>query len=181
MKYLFFDIECSNCYTGKGKIYSFGYVLTDEKFNLIGEPEDILMNPASNFDPYVRKNILAYDKKIFKTFPKFDGLYERIKGLMTDDDTICFGYGILNDLHFLADDCKRYGLEKIEAKIFDVQKLIEIADDRKAKKLDIEYTERTGNDPRGTHRSDEDAMRTCEIAKCVCLAHGKKLHEFFSE
>ena len=31
MKYVFFDIECANCFQGNGKICSFGYVITDEK------------------------------------------------------------------------------------------------------------------------------------------------------
>lgn len=181
MKYLFFDIECANCYTGKGKIYSFGYVLTDENFNVIGAPEDILMNPDSNFDPYVRKKILAYDKKMFKSLPKFDEIYPTIKNMMTAEDTLCFGYGIQNDLHFLEDDCNRYGLPIIEAKTFDIQRLIEIAENEKAKKLDAEYTERTGKEERGTHRSDEDAVRTAEIAKSICLKQNKKLHEYFLE
>lgn len=35
MKYLFFDIECSNCFGGKNKICEIGYVLTDENFNIL--------------------------------------------------------------------------------------------------------------------------------------------------
>ena len=34
MKYVFFDIECANCYQGKGKICSFGYVITNENFDV---------------------------------------------------------------------------------------------------------------------------------------------------
>lgn len=34
-KYLFFDIECSNGYPVSSKICSFGYVLTDNEFNVI--------------------------------------------------------------------------------------------------------------------------------------------------
>lgn len=29
MNYLFFDIECSNCFGGRGKICEFGYMLTN--------------------------------------------------------------------------------------------------------------------------------------------------------
>lgn len=179
MNYLFFDTECANCYNGNAKIYSFGYVLTDEDFNVIEGPRDLLINPASNFDPYVRKKILAYDKKIFKDFPKFDGVYEQIKMLMTAENTVCFGFGATNDLNFLADDCKRYALKPLTVPVFDVQKLIEVVDGRQAKKLDSEYTERTGKEPRAAHRSDEDAMRTMEVAKSICATSGKKLHEYF--
>lgn len=42
MRYLFFDIECSE---GKS-MCSFGYVLTDEKFRIL-EKDDILMNPEA--------------------------------------------------------------------------------------------------------------------------------------
>ena len=42
MKYLFFDIECANCFEGKGKICEFGYVLTDEAFNEIESKEIII-------------------------------------------------------------------------------------------------------------------------------------------
>ncbi|MDY4676432.1 MAG: 3'-5' exonuclease [Candidatus Borkfalkiaceae bacterium] len=181
MRYLFFDIECANCYLGKAKIYSFGYVITDENFNMIGTPEDILVNPACNFDPYVKKNILAYDKKIFKTLPKFSEVYPRIRDLLTADDVVCFGYGIQNDLRFLEDDCARYRLPEIKATVFDIQKLIELVDNKKAKKLDAEYVERTGSEERGTHRSDEDAVRTAEVAKAICKTQSKKLHEFFLE
>ena len=34
-KYLFFDIECANCYNNCAKLFSLGYVVTDENFNII--------------------------------------------------------------------------------------------------------------------------------------------------
>lgn len=181
MEYLFFDIECANCYSGRGKIYSFGYVITDENFNEIFPPRDVLMNPASNFDPYVKKNILAYDRKLFKTLPKFDEVYPEIRDLLCANNRICFGYGILNDLHFLKDDCARYALPELEFPVYDVQKLIEIVENKKARRLDVEYSERTGDEERGTHRSDEDAVRTAKIAELLCKSSGKKLHEIFAE
>lgn len=79
MKYLFFDIECANCFDRKGKIFSFGYVLTDEKFNVLEPREDILVDPDAPFDWYVAKKMMAYDKKEFRTKPRFDRIYPRIK------------------------------------------------------------------------------------------------------
>ncbi len=52
MNYLFFDIECSNCFGGHGKICSLGYVLADSRFNVL-EQKDILVNPKSKF--YLRR------------------------------------------------------------------------------------------------------------------------------
>ena len=181
MEYLFFDIECANCYTGRGKIYSFGYLLTDENFVPLKGPCDILMNPVSNFDPYVKKNILAYDRKMFKTLPKFNEIYPEICELMCAKDRICFGYGILNDIHFLKDDCMRQSRPEIKAEIFDIQQLIEIIEDKKARKLDVEYSDRTTGEERLTHRSDEDAVRTAKIAQSLCAGKDKKLHEYFYE
>jgi hypothetical protein len=43
MDYIFFDIECANCFGGRGKICSFGYVITDENFN-IRQKNDLIIN-----------------------------------------------------------------------------------------------------------------------------------------
>ena len=56
MKYLFFDIECANCYNNCAKIFSLGYLITDEKFNVLHEKEDVLINPRDRFDWYVAKD-----------------------------------------------------------------------------------------------------------------------------
>ena len=181
MNYLFFDIECANCYNGKGKIYSFGYLICDHNFKIKTPPCDILINPDCKFDPYVKKNILAYPKEVIKASPKFNEAYEEIKQLMTAKNTICFGYGIDNDLHFLADDCKRYSLEKIQARVYDVQKLIALALDRPARKLVIEYTELVGDEEKGTHKSDVDALRTMLVAKSIFVKDNKPIHKYFKD
>lgn len=45
MKYLFFDIECSNCFNKIGKICEFGYVLCDENLSIL-KKGDIPMSPG---------------------------------------------------------------------------------------------------------------------------------------
>ena len=105
--------------------------------------------------------------------PKFDERYQAIKKLMTAKGTICIGYGIDNDVRFLADDCKRYSLPLIKAKIYDVQKLIALTENKPARKLDIEFTERFGLSEERAHRSDVDAIRTMMIAKQICEREGK--------
>ena len=70
MEYIFFDIECANCFQGRGKICSFGYVITDESFNVISK-NDILMNPHSRFHLCGHGNhpgiTLGYDEKTFNS------------------------------------------------------------------------------------------------------------------
>ena len=178
MRYLFFDTECANCFGGKAKIYSFGYLITDEKFNILTPPQDLLINPDAKFDPYVKKNILVYDRAYLKTMPKFNERYSFIKELMTAKDVICVGYGIDNDIRFLSDDCKRYSLKEIKANYFDVQKLITLAENRPAKKLDVEFTERFEEGEGRAHRSDVDAVRTMMIAKSICDNARKSLLDF---
>ena len=180
MNYLFFDIECANCYNGKGKIYSFGYLLTDSDFNVLIPPTDLLINPNCKFDFYVKKHILAYDVNFVKTHPDFKQRYDIIKQLMCDKNTVCFGYGIQNDLGFLKYECKRYQLPQIKAKVLDIQNAIPLVLDRPARKLDIEYTELVGEET-GAHRSDVDAMRTMKIAKLLAQKSNKKIHLLFEE
>ena len=77
MKFLFFDIECANCFGGVGKIFSFGYVLTDETFHVL-ERDDILMNPEW------RKQAGEQSEKIAESFDKehfvesVEDIYEEI-------------------------------------------------------------------------------------------------------
>ena len=100
MKYLFFDVECSNCHNGIGKLCEFGYVLTDEKFNILAK-DDIPMSPGkghwSRFDLTGRKSerdlVLSYDYDYYYAQPEFPSFYARIKKLMCDKDTICFFHG----------------------------------------------------------------------------------------
>ena len=181
MKYLFFDIECANSYGGKAKIYSFGYLITDENFNMLCPPEDILINPDSKFDPYVKKNILVYDRAMLKTMPKFNERYAEIKKLMMAKDTVCVGYGIDNDLKFLSDECERYELKKFKAKVYDVQKIIKAVEQKAARKLHLEFTERFGEQEEKPHRSDIDAVRTMMVCKNVLEKVNKSVVQVYKE
>lgn len=124
MKYLFFDIECANCDLGKGKICSFGYVLTDENFCVL-KKEDILINPDAPFHLTGRKNqrdiTLGYSESEFLSAPKFSEFYDRIFSLITDNDTLAIGYAVVNDVNFLQAECERYDLTMPDFTYFDVQ------------------------------------------------------------
>ena len=49
MKYLFFDLEYATSKGGKIKICEFGYVLTNEKFEILNKSNFII-------DPYINKS-----------------------------------------------------------------------------------------------------------------------------
>ena len=131
MKYLFFDIECSNCFGGVGKMCEFGYVLMDEEFNVMSR-DDIPMSPGrgreNKFHLTGRKHekdlVLAYTEDLYLSQPEFPTFYDRIKSLMEDSDTVCFAFSMDNDIPHLHHACTRYKLKSMNYECYDVQKLV---------------------------------------------------------
>ena len=85
LKLLFFDMEFAN---GKipGSVFSFGYLMTDEEFNIVTPPADICINPDCKWNEYVAKNILAYPMETIEASPLFPDCYEAIKALFAEAD-----------------------------------------------------------------------------------------------
>ncbi len=176
MKYLFFDIECANCYQNCAKIFSLGYVITDENFNILHDKEDVLINPRDRFDWYVAKKMMAYPREIFKDMPPFPDFYERFREMFEDKDTMVVGYAVTNDVHFLHDDCKRYGLAPYTYKFYDVQQLYARQPvNNTAKNLEDSLLSWCNIEPENLHRSDEDAYNTMLIMKAIAAYHGTNI------
>ena len=176
MKYLFFDIECANCYQNCAKIFSLGYVITDENFNILHDKEDVLINPRDRFDWYVAKKMMAYPREIFKDMPPFPDFYERFREMFEDEDTMVVGYAVTNDVHFLHDDCKRYGLAPYTYKFYDVQQLYARQPvNNTAKNLEDSLLSWCNVEPENLHRSDEDAYNTMLIMKAIAAYHGTNI------
>ena len=176
MKYLFFDIECANCYNNCAKIFSLGYVVTDENFNILHEKEDILINPRDRFDWYVAKKMMAYPRSIFADKPPFPDFYDQFKEMFEDPDTMVIGYAVTNDVHFLHDDCKRYGLPSLSYRFYDVQQIYaRQPENNEAKNLEDSLLAWCGIEPENLHRSDEDAYDTMLILKAIAEYHHTNL------
>ncbi len=177
-KYLFFDIECANCYNNCAKLFSLGYVVTDEAFNIIREKEDVLINPRDRFDWYVAKKMMAYPREIFADKPAFPEFYEFFREMFEDPDTTVIGYAVTNDVHFLQDDCKRYGLTPYTYRFYDVQQIYaRQPENNTAKNLEDSLLSWCGIEAENLHRSDEDAYNTMLILKAICAYHGKNITE----
>ena len=186
MRYLFYDVECSNCFNGEGKICSFGYVITDEQFNLL-KKEDIVMNPASRF--YLRRKEgrpeieLAYSEEYFRSQPKFDKFYDKIRDMLEDPDQIVMGHSILNDVKHLAYQCKRYKLPCINYRFGDSQlvykKLVQNGAGGQVGLARI--CEEFGIDPEHLHRSDDDAWATMEFMRIICEQRHVSLYRLLSD
>lgn len=127
VQYLFYDLEFAKCTKTGCNICSFGYVLTNNKFKVL-EKNDILINPNSNWDEYVLRYILAYDKQSFETQPTFDAFYPKIASLMQNKNTIVFGFDTNgSDMKALQYNCKRYNLKPIACNTYyDIQTLYKL-------------------------------------------------------
>lgn len=176
MKYLFFDIECANCYQNCAKIFSLGYCVTDENFNILHDKEDVLINPRDRFDWYVAKKMMAYPREIFQNMPPFPDFYERFREMFEDKDTMVIGYAVTNDVHFLHDDCKRYKLAPFTYNFYDVQQLYARQPvNNTAKNLEDSLLSWCNIEPENLHRSDEDAYNTMLIMKAIAAYHNTNI------
>lgn len=169
MNYLFFDIECCN---GKD-ICSFGYVLTDEEFNII-KKEDIVINPNKNFNLTDKKGnariTLAYSEDCFFKAQDFTYHYEYLKSILEDEKVIIVGHGVNNDINFLQIACLRYKLPFISFKVYNTQNLskkIDIINNIKALNKIIKILE-INVDGLFEHKSCDDAEMTMLVVKEIC-------------
>ncbi len=179
MKYVFFDIECSN--GGIGAICSFGYVITDESFNVIIQ-RDIVMNPPGKFKLTGRVGrpdvMLAYPEEVFRESPKFYYYHEEISNILTADDQIVIGHSAINDAIFLNKSCERYKKPYINFKYLDTQKIFsrmtanknQVSLERAMEAFEISLFEQM-------HKSDVDARATMELTKKYCEKEGTSLAE----
>lgn len=122
MRYLSFDIECCD---GQ-HICEFGYVLIDEKFNIL-ERDCITINPEYKFKLTGREResdiSLAFPEDVYYNSPTFDFYYERIKRILTIPDCQIIGFSLSNDAGFLATAYELYEKEPISFTYYDFQKL----------------------------------------------------------
>ena len=171
MEYLFFDVECANCFGGVGKMCSFGYVLTDESFNII-ESDDIVMNPDCEFDWYLYKNKndikLAYSQEFFRSKPNFQSHYERIKSLLTRSGVKVFGFSSLNDVGFVVTACERYNLPVFDFAAYDLERIVKSDDEifgsleERCRILGVD------NSDLQAHKSSDDAVMTMRLLRAYC-------------
>ncbi|MBQ9806051.1 MAG: 3'-5' exonuclease [Clostridia bacterium] len=167
MKLLFFDMEFANGQV-KGSIYSIGYTVTDEDFQTIVPPTDILIDPDAAWNSYVEENILAYPKETVEAAPKFFEQYQAFKALFESVD-VAVGFAVNNDIRALKSDCKRYGLEMPSFRIMDTERLCRMLDEHKDAHGLAGYVRAwCGEDPDNQHRSDGDALATMHLLRAIC-------------
>jgi len=123
MKYLFFDLEYATSKGGNIKICEFGYVLTNEKFEILNKG-NFIIDPYINrcdWDWRVVKKILTRNVKEYEENPRFDEYYDDICDLIKSADYV-LGHSLDGDAKALNDDCQRYELGSIDYKFYDIKK-----------------------------------------------------------
>ena len=192
MKYLFFDIECSNCFNGIGKMCEYGYVLCDENM-LIMKKGDIPMSPGKGRDSrfYLKgrkheKDLeLAYEYDYYYSSPEFPQYFDQIKRLMEDPNTVCFAYSMDNDIPHLHHACTRYKKEPLNYECYDVQKLVAAYLEKKGQmSLHNACKEIVGPNTMvklHEHLSRDDAEMEKLIFEAICILTKKKPNELLEE
>lgn len=169
--YLFFDIECANCFDGVGKMCSFGYVLTDADFNVL-DTDDVVMNPETEFDWYLfsskNKCPLAYSKDYFRAQHNFESYYKPIKKLMEASGRKIIGFSSPNDVGFVISACERYNLPLINFVAYDLAVIADSINNQKKGLVDWCEYYKVDISMLKAHKSQDDAMMNMFLAKKIC-------------
>lgn len=191
MKYLFFDIECSNCFNKIGKMCEFGYVIADEDFKILKQ-DDIPMSPGygrdNRFHLKGRKGgrdlELAYDYDFYYSQKQFPYHYQKIRELMEGEDVICFAYSMSNDINHLYNSCRRYKKKPLSFTCFDVQKIAGQYLGRPGislKKAALSLVDVKEFLKLQQHLSRDDAKLALLLLKSICVKSGKNLRQLLEE
>lgn len=171
MKLVFFDIECACVHKTYAKICAFGYVVCDEKFNIL-EKEDILINPRGRFELTDRKGekgiVLPYEYDDFKSRPTFPKVYGRIKNLLEDKDSYILGHAVLNDVKYLMLETKRYKLPSFNFEFCDSQLLFMSHIDDFSHQFGLGHIAEALGVEFVPHRAADDAYATMKIVEALC-------------
>lgn len=180
MNYVFFDIECACVYRSVAKICAFGYVVTDENFNVTAR-EDILMNPKGKFHLTDRKGgeglVLPYEYEDFKKYPVFPAHFRKIRALLEAKDAIVLGHATMNDVNYLNLETKRYRLPSFRFEFHDTQFFWmnvtgeyghQVGLGGMAESLGVEFT---------PHRAVDDAYATMRVCEALCKREGASVKE----
>ena len=178
MKMLFFDLECSNCFNGVGKVCEFGAVLVDKNFKILKEIA-FPMSPGegreNRFDIGFRDEEgylkWAYDPDYYMQCKEFDSFYDQIKTLLEDEDTLVFGYAVNNDVIYLNDSVNRYHLPALNYNAYDLLPIVEQYSNEQLHGLENSFYAMYGQEGAKKmmpHLSLDDAKMTMLVAKYIC-------------
>ena len=184
MKYLFFDIESPD--GSPYAICEFGYVITDENFNIL-DRNNLLINPEKKIKPIYRRGELKiklfYPPYKYFQSPLFPSRYPVIRNLLTKDDVKVFGYSVSSDITYIRSTSTKYNLEQFNYSSYDVQliyrDLMKLA---KCTSLEnaAQIVPESEKNNFSLHRADHDATITMLVLKHLVKNNNINLNEFLS-
>lgn len=183
MKYVFYDsesIDIKHRYS-----FTFGYVVTDEKFNILKPKEDIIFSPdmeKKDWDWWAYNKLLkdSYSQKQMLTAKKFPNIYNKIKKLF-QGEVLCIGFEINEDIKYLLENCNRYGLEPINFKYVDLREILRYLTGKNPNSLSYEYMRYLHIPDYCAHRSDVDAEMTMLVLKEALKKNRKTLGDVLKD
>ena len=177
MKYLFFDLE--SIHNKYEMPFSFGYVLTDADFNILKQ-DNLVFNPELLREEWswrvIRTVVTINPYELSKCNKNFLSYYSKIKTLMSDENVLCVGFAINNDIKYLLSPCLRYDQDCINFNYIDLQQII-LKITKKSTGLHKAYMQFCGDLPNGAHNSKDDALMTMKILKAFLKEHKISLPE----
>ena len=180
MNYLFFDIECATCKNG-GKLCEFGYVITDPEFNVL-KSENFLINPKSEFDPFVINKMLHYKKSEYLGSPVFSEYSAFILGLLSDKNNLLIGHTVKGDFEHIGDDCIRYNNPVPDFEFIDIVEFYKLFSGKKNSTALVKMCEELGIvQTENAHTAVCDAVMTMSVTKALCEKFGKTVSELSDE
>ncbi len=178
MKYVFFDIECACVFKNVAKICAFGYVETNENFEVLAR-EDILLNPKGKFHLTDRKGreglVLPYEYEDFKKYPLFPVEYNRIKALLEDPDALVLGHATMNDVNYLNLETKRFRLPSFRFDFYDTQFFWMNVTGKYSQQVGLGVMAEALNVEFTPHRAVDDAYATMRVCEALCRREGKNV------
>ena len=181
MKYLIFDLEFASSKNGI-KICEFGYVVTNEKFEVL-EKDNLIINPnldRADWDYHVVNKILTRKIYEYERCTDFADHYEKITWLIKQADYI-FGHTMDSDAKALNDDCKRYYLPSINFIFYDIRDIYKAFSNAK-KSVGVEEMLNRLNieGDKKTHDAEADAYNTMLELKAMLDALEMSVNDLIS-
>lgn len=179
MRYLVLDLEYATSKGGVSKICEFGYVVTNEKFEII-EKGNFIIDPHINrneWDYRVVRKILTRKIWEYEKSHRFDEYYDEISGLIKNANYV-LGHSLDGDAKALNDDCKRYGLESINFDFYDI-KLFYKAFNNSKKDISVTniLSELKIDGDKNEHDAEADAYNTMLVLKAMLKTLNLSLEE----
>ena len=176
MNYLIFDIECCD---GK-HICEFGYVLFTEDFGVLAR-ECITINPEYPFKLSGREHEsdiqLAFPEEVYFNSSTYEGVYEKIKGIIETPDCQIIGFSMKNDVTFLNIANDIYEKEEFEFTYLDFQTLYQAYTDAENRSSVEKCVKELGIEDITLHKSDDDSYAVMLALKKFCEKENLTLPE----